>query len=144
MYIRNIIKNELLNMELEITFSGKKQVIAEVGEHRILTDQPVMAGGNNEGPAPFSLFLASIGTCAGIYVKSFCDQRGISTDGISLTQKHSFNPSTHMIEAIELKINVPDSFPEKYYDTLVKVADQCAVKKHLQNPPDIKVYTSVN
>lgn len=131
-------------MELQISFAGNKQVIAHVGEHKILTDQPVMAGGDNQGPAPFSLFLASIGTCAGIYVKSFCDQRGIPTDGITLTQKHSFNPTSHMIEGIELKINVPSSFPEKYYDALVKVADQCAVKKHLQNPPAIKVYTSVN
>ena len=131
-------------MDLQITFSGNKQVIAHMGEHKILTDQPIMAGGNNEGPAPFSLFLASIGTCAGIYVKSFCDQRGISTEGITLTQAHSFNPSTHMIEGIELKINVPDTFPSKYHDTLIKVANQCAVKKHLQNPPTINVSTSVN
>lgn len=131
-------------MELEITFSGNKQVIAQVGEHMILTDQPTMAGGSNEGPAPFSLFLASIGTCAGIYVKSFCDQRGIPTEKISITQKHKFNPSTHMIEGIDLQINVPDTFPEKYYDAMIKVANQCAVKKHLQEPPEINVFTSVN
>lgn len=130
-------------MEIQVTFSGSKQVIAHVGEHTILTDQPSHAGGTNEGPAPFSLFLASIGTCAGIYVKSFCDQRGIPTDGITLTQKHSFNPSTHMIDAINLSINVPETFPEKYLDALIKVADQCAVKKHLQYPPDIRVYTDV-
>jgi putative redox protein len=131
-------------MELTITFLGNKQVMAQAGEHEILTDQPLQAGGNNEGPAPFTLFLASIGTCAGIYVKSFCDQRGISTDGITLKQKHRFNQATHMIDGIDIEISVPKSFPEKYYEALVKVADQCAVKKHLQNPPEIKVYTSVN
>jgi len=130
-------------MDIQITFSGSKQVIAHVGEHTILTDQPKHVGGNNEGPAPFSLFLASIGTCAGIYVKSFCDQRGIPTDGITLTQKHSFNASTHMIESIALSINVPKTFPEKYLDALIKVADQCAVKKHLHTAPDIKVFTEV-
>lgn len=130
-------------MDIQVTFAGGKQVIAQVGEHKIITDQPINVGGNNEGPAPFSLFLASIGTCAGIYIKSFCDQRGISTDGISLTQKHNFNPSSHLIESINLQINVPDTFPEKYLDALIKVADQCAVKKHLLNPPDINVFTEV-
>ncbi|MFP4556971.1 MAG: OsmC family protein [Bacteroidales bacterium] len=130
-------------MDLKITFQGSKQVIAHAGDHQIITDQPKHVGGDDKGPAPFSLFLASIGTCAGIYVKSFCDQRGIPSDGITLIQKHSFNPSTHMIDAINLEISVPESFPEKYRDALIKVADQCAVKKHLQNPPDIRVYTEV-
>lgn len=126
-------------MEFEVTFQGKKQVIAHIGEHDILTDQPVYGGGNNQGPAPFSLFLASIGTCAGIYVKSFCDQRGISTDEIKIVQKHEFNQLTHMIEKLELEIQLPPSFPEKYKDAVIKAADQCAVKKHLQNPPQMSV-----
>ena len=130
-------------MELEITFEGNTQVIAHTSDHRIVTDQPKQGGGDNVAPAPFTLFLASIGTCAGIYVKSFCDQRGIPTEDVSISQKHSFNPVNHMIEGIDLQINVPDSFPMKYYDALIKVANQCAVKKPLQNPPEIKVYTKV-
>ena len=129
-------------MEFTVTFSGKKQVIAHVGEHSILTDQPAYAGGENEGPSPFSLFLASIGTCAGIYVKSFCDQRGIASENIRIIQKHNFNPITHMIEDIELSIELPESFPEKYKDAVIKAADQCAVKKHFLNPPEINVITS--
>lgn len=130
-------------MEFQVTFQGSKQVLAHIGEHTILTDQPVQAGGNNEGPSPFSLFLASIGTCAGIYVKSFCDQRGIPTDGITIIQKHAFNHMTHMIDSIDLEVKLPADFPEKYKEALIKVADQCAVKKHLQAPPTIKVYTSM-
>lgn len=130
-------------MEFEVTFQGNKQVVAHLGEHTILTDQPVFSGGDNEGPAPFSLFLASIGTCAGIYVKSFCDQRGIPTHGIRIVQKHKFNQQTHMVEDLELEVNLPADFPEKYRDAVIKVADQCAVKKHLQNPPRISVSTKM-
>ena len=131
-------------MELKITFAGNKQVIAHTDGHNIITDQPIQGGGNNTAPAPFTLFLASIGTCAGIYVKSFCDQRGLPTEDVSISQKHKFNPATHMIEGIDLQINVPDSFPSKYYNALVKVANQCAVKKHLQNPPEMNVYTKIS
>ena len=128
-------------MEFEVTFKGKKQVLAHMGEHTILTDQPAYVGGNNEGPAPFSLFLASIGTCAGIYVKAFCDQRGIPTDKVKIVQKHKFNELTHMIDDLQLEIQLPADFPEKYRDAVVKAADQCAVKKHLHHPPSMSVTT---
>lgn len=129
-------------MEFSVVFSGKKKVIAQIGEHSVVTDQPVYAGGDNEGPSPFSLFLASIGTCAGIYVKSFCDQRGIPTDDIRILQKHNFNPVTHMIEGIDLRIELPESFPDKYKDAVMRAADQCAVKKHLQAPPAFNISTT--
>jgi ribosomal protein S12 methylthiotransferase accessory factor len=129
-------------MEFTISFSGNKKVIAQVGEHSIVTDQPVFAGGDNEGPSPFSLFLASLGTCAGIYIKSFCDQRGIPTENIKIIQKHNFNPSTQMIEQIDLTVELPNTFPQKYKDAVIKAADGCAVKKHLHNPPLINVKVS--
>lgn len=124
---------------MKITFEGNKKVIAEHNGHRIVTDQPVKSGGDNSAPAPFDLFLASIGTCAGIYVKSFCDQRGISTEGITLEQEVIFNPETKMISDLEIKIFLPDSFPEKYRDAVVNSANKCAVKRHLHNPPAMKV-----
>ena len=52
---------------MEITFDGGKVITAHINGHEIKTDQPVMGGGTNTAPSPFELFLASIGTCAGIY-----------------------------------------------------------------------------
>lgn len=60
---------------MEITFDGGKVVTAHSHGQVIRTDQPIDNGGGETAPAPFDLYLASIGTCAGIYVKSFCDNR---------------------------------------------------------------------
>ena len=128
-------------MEFTVSFEGKKKIVAQLGEHKVITDQPVMSGGDNEAPSPFLLFLASLGTCAGIYVKSFCDQRGISSEGITLTQKNSFNPITHLVEEVAIEINLPESFPDKYKEAIIKAAEQCTVKKHLHNPPRTIVLT---
>lgn len=131
-------------MELTVTFPGNLRVDAQTGPFTIQTDQPVKAGGDGAAPAPFTLFLASIGTCAGIYVLSFCKQRGLSTDGIRIVQR--LEPSATkpgMVGKITLDIEVPADFPEKYYDALVRAADQCAVKKHLENPPEFAVKTVV-
>ncbi len=77
---------------MEIYFEGNKKVFANVNGHTVKTDQAIPSGGEGEYPEPFTLFLASLGTCAGIYVKSFCDQRGIPAENIRLTQAQNFNP----------------------------------------------------
>ncbi len=130
-------------MEMVITFPGGARVDAQVGPHTIRTDQPPHAGGDDSAPPPFSLFLASIGTCAGIYVLGFCRQRGLPTDGIQIVQRVEADRRTGMVAKIGLDIQVPPEFPEKYRDALVRAASQCAVKKHLEAPPAFDVRTVV-
>ena len=131
-------------MDLTITFPGGARVDAQVGQHIVHTDQPVRGGGENSAPTPFSVFLASIGTCAGIYVLGFCAQRGLPVEGIRIHQRVEPDPATGMVGKVGLDIEVPPEFPQKYYDALVRAADQCAVKKHLEHPPQFEVRTIVS
>jgi putative redox protein len=128
-------------MEMMIDFPGGARVDAHFEDYSVHTDQPPMGGGEGSAPTPFSVFLASIGTCAGIYVLGFCRQRGLPTEGIHLIQRAHRDPMTGMIGEIELEIQVPPDFPEKYYDSLVRSASMCAVKKHLEHPPKFNVFT---
>lgn len=130
-------------MDMTVTFPGGLRVDAQVGPHLIQTDQPPQGGGDGSAPTPFSLFLASIGTCAGIYVLGFCRQRGLPTDGIQIVQRVVPDRATGLVGRVELDIQVPADFPEKYREALVRAADQCAVKKHLESPPEFAVRTVV-
>jgi putative redox protein len=125
-------------MEMQIVFPGGARVDAVSSDGMVIpTNQ------DGSAPAPFGLFLASIGTCAGIYVLSFCQQRGLPTDNIRIVQRMGYNPVSHMIDQIELDIQIPPDFPDKYRDALIRSAELCAVKKHLENPPVFDVHTSV-
>lgn len=124
-----------------ITLSGGKKVNAQVREFTVATDQPEADGGQNTALSPFELFLASIGTCAGFYVLSFCQARSIPTDGIRLTQTMVRNETSHGVEKIDIGIRLPPDFPEKYKDAVVRAAESCTVKKHLSSPPEIVVHT---
>jgi putative redox protein len=130
-------------MKIEVTFEEKKKVKANVNGFIITTDQPVEAGGEGSAPSPFDLFLASLATCAGIYVKGFCDQRGLPTNEIRLFQDMEVDNETQLIGKVNIEIQVPSDFPEKYMDALVTVAGKCKVKKHMQQPPEFNVFTSV-
>jgi putative redox protein len=127
---------------MEITFQGGKVVTAISQGHKIITDQPINNGGTNTAPSPFDLYLASIGTCAGIYVKSFCDNREIPTDKIKIIQKTEFSDETGLPVSITLDIKLPEDFPERYRDAVVHVAEKCKVKKSVLSPPVFKVLTS--
>lgn len=116
---------------MEIYFNDTKQVFASINGFTIKTDQAVKGGGKGEFPEPFTLFLASLGTCAGIYVKGFCDQRGIDSSRVKLTQDMKFNPVKRMIDQFSIDIHVPAEFPEKYDKAVVQAASLCAVKRHL-------------
>ena len=130
-------------MDMVIDFPGGARVDAHFGPYTVMTDQPPQGGGEGSAPTPFALFQASLGTCAGIYVLGFCRQRGLPTEGIRLTQRTIPEPGTGMVGRIELDIEVPPGFPEKYHEALIRAASQCAVKKHLERPPAFDVRTVV-
>ncbi|MBD3289144.1 osmotically inducible protein OsmC [candidate division KSB1 bacterium] len=132
-----------MNMEVVFPSPNGKRVDAKFKGFTIKTDQPSIAGGQGSAPAPFDLFLASIGTCAGIYILNFCQQRDLNTDGIRIVQKMERDRQKGMIDNISLEIELPPDFPEKYKDAVIRSAELCAVKKHIQDPPEFNIKTKV-
>jgi putative redox protein len=129
-------------MDITIKLVGNKKVDAEFDGHIVHTDQPMAAGGDGMAPSPFDVFLSSIGTCSGFYIASFCQQRGIATDAIRITQTADWDQNSHLIRRITLAIHLPADFPAKYRDAVVNAAKLCTVKRHLETPPEIAVALS--
>ena len=125
-------------MNMVIDFPGGARVDAHFGPYTVKTDQPPMGGGQGSAPTPFATFLSAIGTCAGIYVLGFCQQRGIHTDGIRIVQSLEANPRNGMVDKVLLDIQLP----EKYKSAVIRAADQCAVKKHFELPPSFEISAS--
>ena len=129
-------------MEMKITFPGGEKVNAEINSRVIPTDQPASDGGDGSAPSPFDYFLASLGTCAGIYVLSFCQHRQIATEGLALTQRMEFittEDGKKKLAKVAIEINLPSGFPEKYRNAIVKAAELCSVKKVIMDPPEFLI-----
>ncbi|MBD3414311.1 MAG: osmotically inducible protein C [Candidatus Aminicenantes bacterium] len=127
-----------MNDEIKLTFPGGKRVNAEVKGFTIETDQPVYQGGEGSSPAPFDLFLASIATCSGIYLLSFCQSRKISTEELGLVMTKEIDKDKKMIKKIIIKIQLPPDFPKKYHRAVVSAVSQCSVKRHMVDPPEFQ------
>ena len=124
---------------MEITFPGGVEVKAQFNGFEVATDQPEKNGGQNSAPSPFDLFLASLGTCAGFFALRFCQQRQLSTQGLRLQLAAERNPETNRLDRVEISLQLPKDFPEKYRSAIIRATDQCAVKKALLDTPEIEV-----
>jgi ribosomal protein S12 methylthiotransferase accessory factor len=129
------------NNSMTVSFPGGKRVNASYNGFEIATDQDTESGGDGSAPEPYDYFLASLATCAGIYVLGFCQKRDIPYEGISLSQSWEREEKTRRLTNVRIAIEVPNDFPDKYRAALVRVANQCAVKKALENPPEFVVET---
>jgi ribosomal protein S12 methylthiotransferase accessory factor len=126
---------------MEITFPGGVQVNAQFNGFEVATDQPEKNGGQNSAPSPFDFFLASLGTCAGFFALRFCQQRELSTEGLRLQLTSDRNVETKRLDRVEITMQLPKDFPEKYRSAIIRATDQCAVKKALLDPPEIELIT---
>ncbi len=128
-------------MEMTVTFGSGMKVNAHFKHFTVNTDQAKKVGGDETFPDPFSYFLSSLATCAGLFILRFCQSRNLPSEGIQLRQFNDWNKEKGRVENIHLDIELPTSFPEKYAPALIRATNGCSVKKALMNPPEIKVTT---
>jgi ribosomal protein S12 methylthiotransferase accessory factor len=129
--------------DVVVRFGGGKRVEARVGKFVVATDQPASAGGTDSAPGPFDLFLASLASCAGLYVLGFCQARNLSVEGIDLRQHVEVDPDTKLPARIELHLTLPPTFPEKYRVAVARAAEGCKVKKTIAAQPSVAVVVDV-
>lgn len=121
--------------DMEIYFPGGKKVNARWHGFDIASDQPAGGGGEGSAPTPFDLFLASLGTCAGIFALGFLQSRGLSAEGFKISVSFEVDAATHLLSKAVFRMTLPKDFPEKYKGAVIKAAEQCLVKRTMDNNP---------
>lgn len=126
---------------IEVGFPGGVAVEGRLDGFVVRTDQPAASGGGGTAPSPFDLFLVSIAACAGFYALRFCQERGLSTRGLSAALETERDDAHERVARIHIAIDLPEGFPDKYRAALLRSVNQCSVKRHLEEPPlfDISV-----
>jgi putative redox protein len=127
---------------IHVTFPGHKQVDAHCGDFVVRTDQPADQGGDGVAPDPFTLFLASLATCAGYYVLAYCQARGLPMHGIHVDLDPDAEP-TGRLARVRLHVDLPASFAVKHIEGVRRAAEACKVKKTFADPPVIEVTASI-
>ncbi|UTW66879.1 OsmC family protein [bacterium SCSIO 12643] len=120
-------------MEIEIKFDQHGRIVPYMNGSEITMDV-----------SPFLIFLATAGMCSAVFVQAFMNQRGMSTDGVKIIQRMNYDYATNKVKDIDIHVDLPESFPEKYNTAIKRVVDQCPVKQHLLAPPTFNVITNID
>ncbi len=125
---------------LSITHVTGDRFEVQVRGHRLVVDQPVTAGGEDLGPTPTELFVASLGACVAFYAGRFLARHGLSTEELAV--QCDFTMSTDRparVESITLEIVTGRPLPDNRRRALLAVAEHCTVHNSIRHAPDVRV-----
>lgn len=126
-------------MKLTVAYHGGTRYDITSGAHRVVTDQPVEAGGHAAGMSPVELFVGSIASCVGYFVGQFCARHDIPRDGLTVDAEWTMAEGPHRVGAIALAIHLPHRMTPDQKERVLKVANACTVHQSLTVAPNVAI-----
>ncbi len=112
--------------------------------HHLTIDQPVEDGGDDMGPTPSELFVASLAGCVGFFAERFLVRHDIGTEGLEVHATYEYaKDAPSRVASIDVQLVIPDAFPESKIPTLMRVVDRCTVHNSLRRPPQVRISTQL-
>lgn len=113
----------------------------EIGmrQHRVLVDQPVADGGEDSGPTPTELFVASLAGCVGFYARRYLARHDLPVEGLVVEASYTMATRPARVADIEVTIDLPPAVPEASRAALLAVVNHCTVHNTLRDPPAVNI-----
>lgn len=124
--------------EIEVVHQSHVRFDADIRGHRLVFDQPIADGGDDLGPTPTEVFVASLAGCVGYYAARFLERHGQSRDGLRVRARFFMAAHPARVGSIELVLTVP-KLPESLRAPLLAVAEHCTVHNSLRLAPAVNI-----
>jgi putative redox protein len=124
---------------ISVTIGAGASSAVAIRSHRLIVDQTVRGGGEDRGPEPIELLGAALGSCVALYIRRFCEARGLATTGLRVEVEQRGVTGPHRIGEFVVRVILPLSIPNRYTEMLERVARSCPVHNTLTNGATIRV-----
>ncbi len=120
--------------------SGKFTQRIRAGRHEFVADEPASVGGNDDGPTPYDLLLAALGTCTSMTLRMYAERKELALDHVAVRLRHSkihakdcesCEASDGWVDHIDREITIEGAVDEAQRRRLLEIADRCPVHRTL-------------
>jgi len=125
--------------------TGREKYTTEIqtAGHSLIADEPAKVGGNDFGPTPYDLLLASLGACTSMTLRMYADRKGWDLDGVTVHLRHQREHAEDLedkkyIDVIERELELDGALDEEQRARLLEIADRCPVHKTLHNQIEVR------
>ncbi|SJZ62441.1 (4Fe-4S)-binding protein [Sediminibacterium ginsengisoli] len=108
---------------------------------QFISDEPVSAGGKDEGPDPFTLLLSSLASCTLITLRMYIDRKGMDIPQISVNANlYQEIKEEKLVTTIDRDIVFHSEISDEVKNKLVEIAKLCPVSKILEGDTHIRTF----
>jgi putative redox protein len=127
------------------SLNGLKTQI-QAGAHTIIADEPESAGGEDEGPDPYSLLLSALGACTSMTLHLYARQKGWPLEEVEVVLIHNkqyaqdcrdCETKIGKVDEIRRRIHLKGNLSQEQRQRLLEIAAKCPVHRTLMS--EIKV-----
>lgn len=129
-------------METNVRYLGGVKFEAECRGHKVVSDQPIEAKGDDAGMTPPELLLASLGTCMAFYAAYYLNLNQLSTEGlvVKINAEKAKNPPR--LDGFVVQVDVP-GVDSTHRDAVLKSVEKCLIHATLLHSPSIRTEVTV-
>ena len=109
------------------TYLGDMRFRTKLGDHALLIDVPAEMGGQNRGPTPPQLFVASLGSCVAAFIANYCEKAGIDDSGLAVDVQFDKAEDPTRLVNLGIVIRLPSASCGHREEALRRVAEHCPV-----------------
>jgi putative redox protein len=103
----------------------------KAGDHSLTVDEPVEAGGQDEGPSPQELLAAALASCTAVTMEMYAQRKGWDTSGLEVEVEYT--PAERGCPTkFELVLKMPPHLDEEQIERLQVIAAKCPVHRTLE------------
>ncbi|AVZ76707.1 osmotically inducible protein OsmC [Streptomyces lunaelactis] len=125
---------------IDVTHVSGQSYAVFVRDHELTVDQPVDAGGSDEGPTPVELFVSSLASCAAYYAGRFLERQHLPNESLRVRAEFDMaDDRPARVSAVRMRIELPEEIGTVRRRSLLAVVDHCTVHNSLRVPPEVSV-----
>src|SRR6266545_3220659 len=121
--------------DIDVWYARGDRFLVQVRDHHVVVDQPRSLGGDDMGPTPTELFVASLAACVGFYAERFLRHHDLPAEDVKVEADYEMSPDRpSRVGSIALRVNVPSDLSSEIRRAIEVVLDRCTLHSTLKRP----------